>query len=73
MSHNPMVLYGLLQVFTFVMPVCDRLTGVCSNQNPFGSEIKDNGILTFLSDCTGYGNTVMIRSFFPLHLKHLLQ
>jgi hypothetical protein len=25
-------------------------------------EIKETGILTFLADCTGYGNKIMIRA-----------
>jgi hypothetical protein len=42
--------------------VPDHLTIVCSGQNLSDLEIKDNGVLTFLSDCTGYGDRIMIRS-----------
>jgi hypothetical protein len=46
----------------FVAPVPDHLTTVCSGQKPSDIEIKDSGMLTFLSDCTGYGDKIMIRS-----------
>jgi hypothetical protein len=44
-----------------VAPVPDHLTTVCSEQKPSDTEIKDNGMLTLLSDCTGYGDKIMIR------------
>jgi hypothetical protein len=33
---------------------------LCKGQKPTDIEIKDSGVLTFLSDCTGYGNNVVI-------------
>jgi hypothetical protein len=46
----------------YVAPVPERLTVLCKGHKPTDIEIKDSGVLTFLSDCTGYGNNVMIRS-----------
>jgi hypothetical protein len=46
----------------FVAPVPERLTVVCTGQKHTDVEIKGSGIFTFLSACTGYGNTVLIRS-----------
>jgi len=46
----------------YVAPVPEHLTVLCKGQNPTDIEIKDSGVLTFLLDCTGYGNSVMIRS-----------
>jgi hypothetical protein len=47
----------------YVAPAPERLTVLCKGQNLTDTEIKDSGVLTFLSDCTGYGNNVMIKSF----------
>jgi len=47
-------------VWIYVAPVAERLTVVCKGQKPTDIEIKDSGVLTFLSDCTGYENNVMI-------------
>ena len=44
----------------YVTPVPESLTVLCKCQKPSGIEIKGNGVLTFLSDCTGYGNNVVI-------------
>ena len=46
----------------YVAPVPERLTVLCIGQKPTDVEITGSGVLTFLSDCTGYGNTVIIRS-----------
>ena len=46
----------------YVAPVPERITVLCVGQKPTDVEIKGSGVFTFLSDCTGYGNTVMIRS-----------
>jgi hypothetical protein len=53
----------------FVAPVSD-LTAVHSDQKPFDIEIEDNGILTFLSDCTGYGDKIMIRCITAHYLNY---
>jgi hypothetical protein len=45
----------------YVAPVPERLTVLCSGQEPIAVEIKGDGVLTFVSACTGYGN-VIIRS-----------
>jgi hypothetical protein len=47
----------------FVAPAPARLTVLCKGHNPTDVEVKDNGVLTFLSECTGYGNNVLIKSF----------
>jgi hypothetical protein len=49
-------------VWIYVAPVPEHLTVICKSQKPTDIEIKDSGVLTFLSDCMGYGNNVMIRS-----------
>jgi len=46
----------------YVAPVPERLTVLCIGQKPTDTEITGNVVLTFLSACTGYGNTVIIRS-----------
>jgi hypothetical protein len=46
----------------FIAPTPEQLTVMCPGQNPTNTEIKDSGILTFLADCTGYGNKIMIRA-----------
>ena len=43
-------------------PVPEHLTVLCEGQQPTDIDIKGSGVLTFLSACTGYGNTVLIRS-----------
>lgn len=47
----------------FVAPAPERLTVSCTGQEPTDVEIKGKGVLTFLSDCTGYGTNVVIKSF----------
>jgi hypothetical protein len=47
----------------FVAPAPERLTVLCKGHNPTDVEVKDSGVLTFLSECTGYGNNVLIKSF----------
>jgi hypothetical protein len=54
----------------FVAPVTDHITVVCPNQRPFGIEIKDSGVLTFLTDCTGYGEEIMIRAITMHSVNH---
>jgi hypothetical protein len=46
----------------YVAPVPSQMTILCPNQSPTGLEVKNNGILSFLTDCTGYSERVMIRS-----------
>ena len=41
----------------YVAPVPERLTVICVGQKPTDVEIKGSGVLTLLSDCTGYGNS----------------
>lgn len=43
-------------------PVPERLTMLCKGQKPIDIEISSSGVLSFLSDCTVYGNKVMISS-----------
>jgi hypothetical protein len=50
------------QFMLFVAPVPDHLTTVCSDHKPSDIQIEDNGMLTFISYCTGYGDKIMIRS-----------
>jgi hypothetical protein len=38
------------------------MTVLCSDQNQTDIELQGSGILTFLADCTGYGDQAMIRS-----------
>ncbi|KDR06832.1 hypothetical protein L798_03889 [Zootermopsis nevadensis] len=41
----------------------NQTTVLCPDQEPTDVETKSGGILTFLTDCTGYGNKIkMIRS-----------
>jgi hypothetical protein len=46
----------------YVPPVSERLTVLCIGQKLTDVEITGSGVLTFLSACTGYGNTVIITS-----------
>jgi hypothetical protein len=46
----------------FIAPAPEQLTVMCLGQNLMNMEIKESGILTFLADCTGYGNKIMIRA-----------
>jgi hypothetical protein len=46
----------------FVAPTIDHITVICPGQEPSEIEIKDGGTLTFLADCTGYGEKIMMRS-----------
>ena len=55
----------------YMAPVPERLTVLCIGQKPTDIEIGilvygSFGVLIFLSACTGYGNTVIIR-FLTLH------
>jgi hypothetical protein len=54
----------------FIVPVPDHLTVVCSGQNPSDLEIKDNGVLTFLSDYVGYGDKIMISAVTAHYVNH---
>jgi hypothetical protein len=54
----------------FVVPVPDHLTVVCLGQNPSDLEIKVNGVLTFLSDCVGCGDKIMISSVTAHYINH---
>jgi hypothetical protein len=47
----------------FEAPVPERLTVVCKGHNPTDVEDTNSGVLTFLSECTGHGINVMIKSF----------
>jgi hypothetical protein len=49
-------------VWIYVAPVPEHLTVLCVGQQPTDVEIAGSGVFTFLSTCTGYGNTVIIRS-----------
>lgn len=64
-------------------PVPERLTQICAGQKPTDVEIKGSGVSPFLSACTGYGNTGIIKSqtvrcinsadrdnYQPLNLSH---
>jgi hypothetical protein len=46
----------------FVAPTSDHRNVICPNQEPSEIEIKGSGTLTFLADCTGYGEKLMMRS-----------
>jgi hypothetical protein len=46
----------------YVAPEMTRMTVLCSDQNSTDMELEGSGILTFLADCTGYGDQAMIRS-----------
>lgn len=46
----------------YVAPVPEHLTVLCTGQKPTDTEIAGSGVFTFLTACTGYGNTVIIRS-----------
>jgi hypothetical protein len=46
----------------YVAPKPNQLTVLCPDQAPTDIEITNSGILTFLADCTSYGDRVMIRS-----------
>jgi hypothetical protein len=48
--------------YIYVAPVPERLTVLCTGQKPTDVEIKGSGVFTFLSACTVYENTVIIRS-----------
>jgi hypothetical protein len=45
-----------------VAPITDHITVICPDQKPSEIEIKDSGTLTFLADCTGYGENIVNRS-----------
>jgi hypothetical protein len=45
-----------------VAPVPEHLTVLCRGHKPTDVEITGSGVLTFLSACTSYGNTAIIRS-----------
>jgi len=44
----------------YVAPVPESLTVLCKGQKPSDIEIKGNGVLIFLSDCTGHGKNIVI-------------
>jgi hypothetical protein len=46
----------------FMAPVTNHITVICPGQEPTEIEIKGSGTLTFLADCTGYGEKILIRS-----------
>jgi hypothetical protein len=54
----------------YVAPKANRMTVLCSEQNPTDLEIVGSGILTFLADCTGYGDKVMLRSATAHFVNH---
>jgi hypothetical protein len=54
----------------YVAPATTRMTVLCSDQNPTNVEIKGSGILTFLADCTGYGDKAMRRSLTFRYVNH---
>jgi hypothetical protein len=43
-----------------VAPAPESLTVLCKGQKSTDIEIKGSGVLTVMSDCTGYGNNVVI-------------
>jgi hypothetical protein len=47
------------------------MTVLCPDQEPTDVEIKGSGILTFLTDCMGYGDRVMIRSITSHYVNHI--
>jgi hypothetical protein len=54
----------------YVAPAMTRMTVLCSDQNPADTEIEGSGILTFLADCTGFGDQAMIRSRTSQYVNH---
>jgi hypothetical protein len=54
----------------FVAPITDHITVICPDQKPSETEIKDSGTLTFLADCTGYGEKIVIRSITTHSVNH---
>jgi hypothetical protein len=55
----------------YVATATTRMTVLCSDQNPTDIEIGGSGILTFLADCTGYGDKAMIRSLTSRYVNHM--
>ncbi|PNF34241.1 hypothetical protein B7P43_G17488 [Cryptotermes secundus] len=54
----------------YIAPVPSQMTILCPAQQPTELEIKNSGILSFLLDCTGYSNKVMIRSITSHYVNH---
>jgi hypothetical protein len=54
----------------YVAPAITQMTVLCSGQNPTDIEVVGSGILTFLADCTGYGEKAMIRSLTSQYVNH---
>jgi hypothetical protein len=54
----------------YVAPAMTRMTVLCSDQNPTDIDIEGSGILTFLADCTVYGDQAMIRSLTSQYVNH---
>jgi hypothetical protein len=54
----------------FVAPTLDHINVICAKQNPTEIELKGSGTLTFLTDCTGYGEKVMLKSFTMHSVNH---
>ena len=48
--------------WVYVAPVAERMTVLCPGQQATVLELRDSGILTFMSACTGYGNNAIIRA-----------
>jgi hypothetical protein len=54
----------------YVAPVPSKMTVLCSGQEPTDIEIRNNGILTFLADCTGYSDKAMLKSVTAHYVNH---
>jgi hypothetical protein len=55
----------------YVAPAMTQMTILCSDQKPTDIEIEGSGILTFLGDCTGYGDKTMIRLVTSHYVNHV--
>jgi hypothetical protein len=53
-----------------VAPATTRMTILCSEQIPTDIQVEGSGILTFLADCTVFGNKAMIRSLTSQYVNH---
>ncbi|PNF19010.1 hypothetical protein B7P43_G12398 [Cryptotermes secundus] len=54
----------------YIVPVPSQMTILCPAQQPTELEIKNSGILSFLLECTGYSDKVMIRSVTSHYVNH---
>jgi hypothetical protein len=54
----------------YIAPVPSQMTILCPDQQPADLEIKDSGILSFFTDCTGYSDRIMIRSITSHYANH---